>query len=210
MDEAAQDVAAWIDAGIVGYIGHSSSLKVVVEAVEAELKREPVLRSSPAALAGNAGIVPNRLASAGDGITPILTAREEEVVWLIIDGQSNKEIARSLDISVATVKSHVHNLLAKLGLQRRGMLALRYERRQSAVGGTRSADWVVETVARDASVLRPALLRPGGTPDRKRSIGGYHVKQKGRPDQQPLPPIELSTSLPTAVFETSDQRMGRQ
>jgi DNA-binding NarL/FixJ family response regulator len=56
----------------------------------------------------------------------ILTAREDEVARLIIAGESNKDIARLLNISVPTVKSHVHNLLIKLGLQRRGRLALRY------------------------------------------------------------------------------------
>ena len=47
------------------------------------------------------------------------------MVRLIVAGESNKDIARLLSISVPTVKSHVHNLLEKLGLQRRGKLALR-------------------------------------------------------------------------------------
>ena len=46
---------------------------------------------------------------------------------LIMSGESNKDIARSLNISLATVKSHVHNLLGKLGLKRRGQLGRWYQ-----------------------------------------------------------------------------------
>jgi DNA-binding CsgD family transcriptional regulator len=44
-----------------------------------------------------------------------LTGREREVLGWIADGLQNKEIAERLAISVATVRNHVHNLLAKLG-----------------------------------------------------------------------------------------------
>ena len=52
-----------------------------------------------------------------------LTQRELEIVKLVSDGLSNKEIANSLKIGVATTKSHVHNVLGKLGLVRRGQAA---------------------------------------------------------------------------------------
>ncbi len=48
-----------------------------------------------------------------------LTARECEVLELLAAGQSNKEIARSLDISPNTVKTHVARLFEKLDVQRR-------------------------------------------------------------------------------------------
>lgn len=48
-----------------------------------------------------------------------LTDRQEQVVALIRRGLSNKQIARELDLSVATVKHHVHNILEKLNLPRR-------------------------------------------------------------------------------------------
>lgn len=50
---------------------------------------------------------------------PLLTRREAEVLRLIGDARSNKEIARELSISVATVKHHVHNVLEKLQLDGR-------------------------------------------------------------------------------------------
>jgi two-component system NarL family response regulator len=45
-----------------------------------------------------------------------LTGREMEVLALIVRGQSNKEIGASLTISEATVKSHINNILSKLGV----------------------------------------------------------------------------------------------
>jgi DNA-binding NarL/FixJ family response regulator len=53
----------------------------------------------------------------------LLTARELQILNLIDAGLSNKEIARQLVISLGTTKSHVHNLLAKLNVQRRAHAA---------------------------------------------------------------------------------------
>jgi DNA-binding NarL/FixJ family response regulator len=50
---------------------------------------------------------------------PRLTMREREIVQLIDQGLSNKEIAELLSIQVATVKNHVHNILEKLGVRHR-------------------------------------------------------------------------------------------
>jgi len=55
-----------------------------------------------------------------------LTAREREVVALIVKGASNKRIALTLDISLHTVKRHVANIIAKLGVHTRGEVIARY------------------------------------------------------------------------------------
>jgi DNA-binding NarL/FixJ family response regulator len=52
-----------------------------------------------------------------------LTSREREIVVLIDQGCSNKDIARRLGIEVATVKNHVHNILEKLHARRRSEAA---------------------------------------------------------------------------------------
>jgi DNA-binding NarL/FixJ family response regulator len=68
-----------------------------------------------------------------------LTRREGEVLKLIGQGLSNKEIARNLNLSLATVKHHVHNVLQKLGLPRR----------TQAMRRVRESPWLA---------ARPALL----------------------------------------------------
>ena len=53
-----------------------------------------------------------------------LTERETEVLRLLVRGQSNKEIARDLQIAEDTVKTHVKHILSKLGVQSRTQAAL--------------------------------------------------------------------------------------
>src|SRR5438034_639649 len=48
-----------------------------------------------------------------------LTGREREILQLVDQGMSNKQIARHLGIEVATAKNHVHNILQKLHVHRR-------------------------------------------------------------------------------------------
>ncbi len=59
-----------------------------------------------------------------DGVVPasgLLSSRELTVLKLLSEGRSNKEIARELGLSEATVKFHLKNIYAKLGVSRRGM-----------------------------------------------------------------------------------------
>ena len=58
---------------------------------------------------------PCTLVASGDALSaPPLTAREQEVLQWVAGGLQNKEIAQKLDLSLATVRNHVHNVLEKL------------------------------------------------------------------------------------------------
>jgi DNA-binding NarL/FixJ family response regulator len=53
-----------------------------------------------------------------------MTKREGEIVELIAEGLANKEIAYKLNLSIYTVKSHVHNILEKMSLNTRVQIAI--------------------------------------------------------------------------------------
>lgn len=59
-----------------------------------------------------------------DGRLSTLTERERRVIELIADGMTNRQIAERLCLAEKTVKNHVSNLLAKLGLERRTQAAV--------------------------------------------------------------------------------------
>jgi DNA-binding NarL/FixJ family response regulator len=59
---------------------------------------------------------------------PRLTRRESEIVFLIEKGLSNKQIAGRLSIQLCTVKNHVHRILEKLDVSRRGEVAAQARR----------------------------------------------------------------------------------
>jgi two-component system nitrate/nitrite response regulator NarL len=67
---------------------------------------------------------------------PHLTPREREIIDLIDSGLSNKEIASQLQIELPTVKNHVHRILGKLGVRRRGEAVARLRGADLGLGST--------------------------------------------------------------------------
>jgi LuxR family maltose regulon positive regulatory protein len=71
--------------------------------------------------AGQDGLAP----TSGARILSALSPRETDILTLIAEGLSNKEIARSLDIGPETVKSHLKSVFTKLGVERRAQAVSR-------------------------------------------------------------------------------------
>ncbi|MEV0613871.1 response regulator transcription factor [Nonomuraea sp. NPDC050404] len=112
------DVGPAMRAGAAGFLYKDVDPLALVQAVRA-VHGGQVLLAPEAAEA--------MLASPSNGAAPMpvpLTEREREVLALIAAGRSNREIARSLAVAEKTVKTHVSNVLMKLGVQDRTQAAL--------------------------------------------------------------------------------------
>lgn len=118
------DTLPAIEAGATGYLLKDAPREELFTAVRAAADGRTVL--SPA--------VASRLVSrvrtpAAGGVEP-LSAREREVLELVARGTSNREIAKELFISEATVKTHLTHLYGKLGVKdRAAAVAVAYDRR---------------------------------------------------------------------------------
>ncbi|GAA1409892.1 response regulator [Catellatospora coxensis] len=104
-------------AGANGYVLKSVADRDLVEACRAAMRDEPFLY--PGAITALIRDYLDRAARGQDQPARAITEREEEVLKLIAEGHSAKEIARLLFISVKTVDRHRANLLQKLGLRDR-------------------------------------------------------------------------------------------
>jgi DNA-binding NarL/FixJ family response regulator len=122
ISESIESVVNWAEAGIVGYIPSNAALADLTRLVtEINAGRQACSGLVSAGLIRRIALTTVR--SPGHKAMAKLTRREREIVGLIGTGLSNKEIARRLNIGVATTKSHVHSVLSKLHLQRRGQAA---------------------------------------------------------------------------------------
>ncbi|MEV4364308.1 response regulator [Nonomuraea sp. NPDC004186] len=119
-----RDVLPAIEAGATGYLLKDTGRDELVRAVRTAARGEAVLSPS----------VATRLLGQVRAPADPLSARELEVLQLIADGATNREVATRLFISEATVKSHVLHIYTKLGVNdraaavavafRRGLLTL--------------------------------------------------------------------------------------
>ncbi|WP_374985080.1 response regulator [Streptomyces fradiae] len=106
-----------LKAGACGYVLKSVADRDLVAACRAAMRGEPFLY--PGAVTA---LVRDYLDRARHGEEPpdrVLTAREEEILKLVAEGHSSKDIADMLVISVKTVQRHRANVLQKLGLRDR-------------------------------------------------------------------------------------------
>ena len=119
------DVFEFIQAGVSGFMLKDISVTEFLKTIRSVYEGNQVL---PPHLTGS--LFSQIVEHAIDGSKPTaleesirMTKRERQVIELIADGYTNKEIAHKLHISTYTVKSHVHNILEKLSLHTRVQVA---------------------------------------------------------------------------------------
>lgn len=139
LQEQRQDVIRCGRAGFKGYVSRDASVDTLCDALL------DVMTGRLACSADISGGLLRALFRSDDPPVPsaheeALTQREGEVLHLIGRGMSNKEIARELTLSVATVKHHVHKVLEKLQLPRRAQ----------AMRRVRDAPWLASSQQRKA------------------------------------------------------------
>jgi two-component system, NarL family, nitrate/nitrite response regulator NarL len=127
--EAEETVVAYAEAGVAAYVTREDSLDDLVAALRAAAAGDVRCSSR------TAGILLRRVATLAalpraPAAPPVhLTPREVEIASLMDAGLSNKQIAQELQIELPTVKNHVHHILEKLDVARRGEAAARLRAR---------------------------------------------------------------------------------
>ena len=121
---AQADIMEFVQAGADGFILKDATLEDVVNTIRSVAGGKTVLPSLMTSslffqIAEHALLKGKRNLR---GATR-MTQREKEIISLIVEGMSNKEIAGKLNIATFTVKSHVHNILEKLALHSRLQIA---------------------------------------------------------------------------------------
>ena len=111
-------VRAALDSGAAGYLLKDSQPAEVAAAVRSAHRGE--IQLDPAVTRP----LISDLTSGGDGVTSLLTSRELEVLRLVGAGKANKEIAADLVISERTARTHVSNVLRKIGVSSRTQAAV--------------------------------------------------------------------------------------
>jgi DNA-binding NarL/FixJ family response regulator len=114
------DIVEFVEAGAAGFILKDATIEDVLGTIRAVARGTRIL---PPLLTESlfAHVVDHALRK-GNGKLPDaarMTKREREIMVLIAEGMSNKEIAERLNLSTYTVKSHVHNILEKMALHSR-------------------------------------------------------------------------------------------
>lgn len=108
--ESEQLIREVLSAGAQGYVLKSDAGRILVSAVDSLLEGRNFFTSKVARIVLE-GYLRN---PQGTETIPALSAREREIVQLLAEGRSNKEVARTLEISVKTAETHRSNIMRKM------------------------------------------------------------------------------------------------
>ncbi|MHB1414354.1 MAG: response regulator [Chloroflexota bacterium] len=125
MSDEEQDVLTAIQAGADGYVVKTTEVAALVKSIRGVLAGEAALTRQMMArlLVRMRQEREHAQRIEGPGVSA-LSEREREVIRLVARGASNREIAAALVVSESTVRSHLHNILFKLGLENRVQAAM--------------------------------------------------------------------------------------
>lgn len=116
--EARADILAALEAGVHGYLVKSERAEMLVKRVKGVLGGEIYVPPGLAELPSDVSIAPATMPG-GPPDGPSLTKRQKDVLRLLIEGLSNKDIAKRLDVAEGTVKLHVAATLRAVGANNR-------------------------------------------------------------------------------------------
>lgn len=123
VSEEADDLSIALQNGARGYLLKNIETETLVQSIKRAAAGEPVISEAMTAKL----VMQFRAATHAQGSTlprERLTQRERETMACVARGESNKEIARSLEVAESTVKIHVQNILKKLNLSSRVQIAV--------------------------------------------------------------------------------------
>jgi DNA-binding NarL/FixJ family response regulator len=124
-------IRAALEAGATGYLLKDADASDVVDAIRAAVAGEVRLDPAVAAALALSLRTPPSTATS-------LTPREREVITLVAEGRTNREIGKRLGVAERTARTHVSNILAKLGLASRTQAAM-WAVREGLVDATETA-----------------------------------------------------------------------
>lgn len=114
--DSEQLVREVLEAGARGYVLKSDAGRDLIAAVETLCRHKPFFTAKISEMMMEGFIKAGTPSEPGKPSLSVLTAREREIVQLLAEGQSNKEVADTLGISVKTVETHRSHVMAKLNL----------------------------------------------------------------------------------------------
>jgi DNA-binding NarL/FixJ family response regulator len=121
---AHEDIAQFVNLGVAGFILKDATLEDFVATIRSVASGERVLPTPmTSTLFSQIAQKAIQQGAAIDDNAVHMTQREREVIALIADGMSNKEMAQRLSVATETVKSHVRNVMEKLALHTRLQIA---------------------------------------------------------------------------------------
>jgi DNA-binding NarL/FixJ family response regulator len=116
MHESEKLVSEVLAAGAHGYILKADTSRLLVSAVASLAQHQSFFTGKVSEVLLNGYLNPGEIGKAATGPATHLTAREREIVQLLVEGKTNKEVGGALGVSVKTVDAHRANVMHKLDL----------------------------------------------------------------------------------------------